>query len=118
MEWPASLLAVHSAISRRVVWEIHRFTYRLITLRVMNARRKPPESRAETRARSSEGHGLAIGTTQEARTMPRPPLRDPKKDPRALLGRALKRLRLAAGVTTQAAMAARLDGYGEDSVQK
>ncbi len=50
--------------------------------------------------------------------MPRPPLRDPKKDPRALLGRALKRLRLAAGITTQAAMAARLDGYGEDSVQK
>jgi hypothetical protein len=50
--------------------------------------------------------------------MPRPPIRDPKKDPRALLGRALKRLRLAAGFTTQAALAARLDGHGEDSVQK
>lgn len=50
--------------------------------------------------------------------MPRPPIRDPKKDPRALLGRALKRLRLAAGFTTQAAFAARLDGHGEDSVQK
>jgi hypothetical protein len=84
----------------------------------MRVRRKPPESPAETRATSSEGHRLAIGTTQEAPTMPRPPLRDPKKDPRALLGRALKRLRLAAGITTQAAMAARLDGYGEDSVQK
>jgi hypothetical protein len=42
--------------------------------------------------------------------MPRPPLRDPRKDPRALLGRALKRLRVAAGYTTQAALAARLDG--------
>jgi transcriptional regulator with XRE-family HTH domain len=50
--------------------------------------------------------------------MPRPSIRDPKKDPRALLGRALKRLRLAAGYTTQAALAARLDGHGEDSVQK
>jgi transcriptional regulator with XRE-family HTH domain len=50
--------------------------------------------------------------------MPRPPIRDPKRDPRALLGRALKRLRLAAGFTTQAAFAARLDGHGEDSVQK
>jgi hypothetical protein len=55
---------------------------------------------------------------QEAPTMPRPPLRDPRKDPRALLGRALKRLRVAAGYTTQAALAARLDGHGEDSVQK
>ena len=42
----------------------------------------------------------------------------PRKDPRALLGRALKRLRVAAGYTTQAALAARLDGHGEDSVQK
>ena len=50
--------------------------------------------------------------------MPRPPIRDPRKDPRALLGRALKRLRVAAGYTTQAALAARLDGHGEDSVQK
>ena len=50
--------------------------------------------------------------------MPRPSIRDPKKDPRALLGRALKRLRLAAGCTTQAARVARLDGHGEDSVQK
>jgi hypothetical protein len=55
---------------------------------------------------------------QEALTMPRPPIRDPRKDPRALLGRALKRLRVAAGYTTQAALAARLDGHGEDSVQK
>jgi Domain of unknown function (DUF5753) len=61
---------------------------------------------------------LAIGTMQEALTMPRPPIRDPRKDPRALLGRALKRLRVAAGYTTQAALAARLDGHGEDSVQK
>jgi hypothetical protein len=50
--------------------------------------------------------------------MPRPPLRNPRKDPRALHGRALKRLRLAAGIPTQAAMAARLDGYGEDTIQK
>lgn len=50
--------------------------------------------------------------------MPRPPIRDPRKDPRALLGRALKRLRVAAGYTTQAALAARLDGHGADSVQK
>src|SRR5258708_8405358 len=43
---------------------------------------------------------------------------DPKKNPKALLGKHLRRLRLAAGFTTQSAAAARIDGYGEDSLQK
>jgi hypothetical protein len=43
---------------------------------------------------------------------------DPKDSPKALLGKHLRRLRLAAGFTTQAAAAARLDGYGEDSISK
>jgi hypothetical protein len=43
---------------------------------------------------------------------------DPKKDAKALLGKHIRRLRLAAGFTTQAAAAARIDGYGEDSLQK
>ena len=43
---------------------------------------------------------------------------DPKSSPKALLGKHLRRLRLAAGFTTQAAAAARIDGYGEDSLSK
>jgi transcriptional regulator with XRE-family HTH domain len=43
--------------------------------------------------------------------------RDPKKDPKAVLGEALRQLRTAAGFT-QAAAAARIDGWGEDSLQK
>ncbi len=49
--------------------------------------------------------------------MARPSTRDPET-PAALLGRHLKRIRLAAGFVTQAALAARLDGYGEDVVSK
>lgn len=43
---------------------------------------------------------------------------DPRDSPKALLGQHLRRLRLAAGFTTQAAAAARIDGYGEDSISK
>jgi transcriptional regulator with XRE-family HTH domain len=41
-----------------------------------------------------------------------------KKGPKALLGKHLRRLRLAAGLATQLALAVRLDGYGEDMVSK
>jgi Domain of unknown function (DUF5753)/Helix-turn-helix domain len=41
-----------------------------------------------------------------------------KKDPKAVLGKHLRRLRLAAGLATQLALAVRLDGYGEDMVSK
>jgi hypothetical protein len=43
---------------------------------------------------------------------------DPRKNSKALLGKHLRRLRLAAGFSTQATAAARIDGYGEDSLQK
>jgi transcriptional regulator with XRE-family HTH domain len=43
--------------------------------------------------------------------------RDPKTDPRAALGEALRQLRVDAGYT-QAAAAALIDGWGEDSLQK
>src|SRR5258707_11618469 len=43
---------------------------------------------------------------------------DPRTSPKARLGKHLRRLRLAADYTTQAAAAARIQGYGEDSVQK
>jgi hypothetical protein len=43
---------------------------------------------------------------------------DPRKSPKARLGQHLRRLRLAADITTQAAAAARINGWGEDSVQK
>jgi Domain of unknown function (DUF5753)/Helix-turn-helix domain len=43
---------------------------------------------------------------------------DPRKNAKALLGKHLRRLRLTAGLTTQAAAAARVDGYGVDSLQK
>jgi hypothetical protein len=43
--------------------------------------------------------------------------RDPKKDPKAALGEALRQLRIDAGYT-QGGAAAQIDGYGEDSIQK
>src|SRR5258707_13741423 len=43
---------------------------------------------------------------------------DPRTSPKARLGKHLRRLRLAADYTTQAAAAARIQGYGEDSIQK
>jgi transcriptional regulator with XRE-family HTH domain len=43
---------------------------------------------------------------------------DPDVSPRAQLGAHLKRLRTAAGFTSQAAAAASIDGFGQDSVQK
>lgn len=43
--------------------------------------------------------------------------RDPETDPAATLGRQLRRLRLAAGFSTQETLAARL-GYGQDVVSK
>jgi transcriptional regulator with XRE-family HTH domain len=43
--------------------------------------------------------------------------RYPRKDPKAVLGEALRQLRQDAGLS-QAAVAAKIDGYGEDSVQK
>jgi transcriptional regulator with XRE-family HTH domain len=43
--------------------------------------------------------------------------RDPRKDPRAALGEALRQLRIDCGLT-QAAAAAQIDGYGEDSLSK
>ena len=49
--------------------------------------------------------------------MSKPNSRDPEKDPAAALGKTLKRLREAAGLTTYAAAGARV-GYGEDSIRK
>jgi hypothetical protein len=43
--------------------------------------------------------------------------RDPKKDPKAALGEALRQLRIDAGYT-QGSAAAQINGYGEDSIQK
>jgi hypothetical protein len=43
--------------------------------------------------------------------------RDPRKDPKAALGEALRQLRIDCGLT-QAAAAAQIDGYGEDSLSK
>jgi hypothetical protein len=43
---------------------------------------------------------------------------DPKKSPKARLGQHLRRLRQAGGFATQAAAATRINGWGEDSIQK
>jgi hypothetical protein len=43
--------------------------------------------------------------------------RDPRKDPKAALGEALRQLRIDSGLT-QATAAAHVDGYGEDSISK
>jgi transcriptional regulator with XRE-family HTH domain len=43
--------------------------------------------------------------------------RDPKRDPKAVLGEALRQFRIAAGYS-QAGAAAKVDGWGEDSIQK
>lgn len=50
--------------------------------------------------------------------MPRQNSRDAKTNLKTLLGEALKKLRLDAGFATQGAFAARLSGWGEDTVSK
>lgn len=49
--------------------------------------------------------------------MPRSNSRDPETNPAALLGQQLRRMRLAAGFSTQPALASRL-GFGQDVVSK
>lgn len=49
--------------------------------------------------------------------MSRPSSRDPENDPAATLGKTLRRLREAAGITSYAAASSRI-GYGQDTVRK